>query len=704
MSIKEEILLYLNSSDVPKTIEDITEVLDFHEKEDIGHIFSSLREMEKSSDIIVTKKGKFATPSHFGLDKGIYKGAGISGGGIVRSQDNEYYIPSRHAKGAMPGDSVLVQRLKNEPKGKREVAQVVKIIEKYEGLYTGIIYNEGRHYAFKSDTNIPVKVRISRRDLNGAQPADKVSVRLNRKDRHTDTVSASVVVNYGKADTLEANYKAILDYHNIKSDFPDDALMQAKTQYNNPDIEKELKVRKDLREHTIFTIDGEDALDLDDAVSIERTSDGYKLGVHIADVSYYVTHNSPLDKEAYQRGTSVYFADKVVPMLPKEISNGICSLFENQDRLALSCQMNIDREGNIKKYNIFKSVIRSVKKCTYSDINAIFDGSAGEDIINAYENILPDLNIMKELAQILYKKRLSRGALDFETTESKIVLDEDGIAIDVKKRESGFTQRLIEDFMLCANECVASHVYYMEAPFVYRIHEEPSSDKTAPFLKIASVLGYKLKGKNISLRSRTLQDIIEFFNKTPYKRLISAIALRSLMKAKYSPDCKGHYGLALKTYCHFTAPIRRYPDLVCHRILKHLISGEPLNKIEKRYRGFVQNASVASSELEIRAMNAERDIEDLFKAQYMSKYIGSEFDGTISSVTNFGFYVELDNTIEGLVRIASVTDDYYEFDEERLCFTGNGTKRRFAIGDAVKIRVIASDITTSNIDFELIID
>ena len=462
--------------------------------------------------------------------------------------------------------------------------------------------------------------------------------------------------------------------------------------------EEEMVGRRDLRDKEIFTIDGDDTKDIDDAISIDILENGnYKLGVHIADVSYYVRENTHIDEEAYDRGTSVYLADRVIPMLPHKLSNGICSLNPNEDRLAMSCEMEIDNKGNVVSYDIFESVINSKKQMTYNNVNKIFD----ENIIpEGYEKFTDSLLKMKDLAAILRKNKIERGYIDFDIDESKIIVDEKGEAIDVVLRDRGTGQRLIEDFMIAANETVATCIYFMDLPFVYRIHGKPNEEKINSFIKFIGLLGYKIKGKYEEVTPKDMQKILEQLKEKKEFHLLSTLLLRSMQKAIYDTNNIGHFGLASKCYTHFTSPIRRYPDTTVHRLIRTYLFDKKINpETVDYYEHKLPFLTEHSSTKERDAIECERQVDDLKKAEYMMKHIGERYTGMISSVTNFGFFVELPNLVEGLVKVSDLTDDKYIFDETTFSLRGVNNKRGYRLGDKVNVIVKDANKLTRTIDF-----
>lgn len=465
----------------------------------------------------------------------------------------------------------------------------------------------------------------------------------------------------------------------------------------------ELENRRDLRDKQIVTIDGADAKDLDDAISVEKLSNGnYRLGVYISDVSYYVDKDSPMDKEAYSRGTSVYLVDRVIPMLPHRLSNGICSLNPGEDRLTLGCEMEIDHNGHVVSHDIFQSVINSSARMTYKEVNQILVDQ-DEELRQQYVEFVPLFEAMEDLAEILRKKRFGRGAIDFNFKEAQVIVDDTGHPIDVIIRERSVAERLIEEFMLIANETVAEHFHWMELPFIYRIHEDPDEEKLKNFYQFLGQFGYQVKGTANEVHPQALQQVLDLVKGEQEEMVISKLLLRSLKQAKYDFNSIGHFGLATKFYTHFTAPIRRYPDLIVHRLIRtYLIEGKVDENIQNHWKAKLPEIAKHTSERERIAGDAERETDDLKKAEYMLDKIGEEFDGVISSVTNFGIFVELENTVEGLVHVTDLTDDYYNFDERSYAMIGERTGNVFRIGDAITIKVADVNLEEHSVDFEVV--
>ncbi|MBC8536673.1 ribonuclease R [Feifania hominis] len=611
------------------------------------------------------------------------------------------FVPGAGTHGAMHTDRVEARVVKPKTEERSAEGEITRVLQRNVTSVTGTLESDRgrRFYAVPDDPRYGEEIEIKKGELMGAKRRDKVLVALDGyNSRDNRYQRGRVTANFGPADTLGANYRSVLHDHSVRMEFPDEVKAEAARLFSRGVPESELEGRLDLRGETVFTIDGADAKDFDDAISIEKTAEGYTLGVHIADVSHYVTKNSAIDAEAFARGTSIYFTDQVVPMLPFELSNELCSLKPGVDRLTLSCIMQLDAAGKVVGHTIRKSVIRSVKRCVYGEVNAVLGGTADEPTAGSYESIRGELLLMRELAGLLTARRRRRGALNFETVESQIVVDENAEPVDIVPRERGESERIIEEFMLLANETVAEHLCRRRLPCVYRVHEKPDPEKVQSFLRVAGALGLHARLVGGELCPKGMQSMLEQAAGKPFERVISNLLIRSMMKAKYSAENLGHFGIAAKYYCHFTSPIRRYPDLAVHRILTAMETGG-LDGRKAAFERFAEAAAEQSTECEIRALEAERDIEDLYKALYMAKFVGEEFDGFVSSVTGFGLFVELPNTVEGLVHISDLDDDYYVFDEEKLRLTGERGGRVFALGDPIRVRLVRSDITARQIDF-----
>ncbi len=603
------------------------------------------------------------------------------------------FIPGRDLGGALPGDTLLLQVNKDNPRGPS--GRVMSILETGPHLYAGRLVLAGpHHWEIAPDAFIRYALPIRKSNLGDAVENDKVRFSVERDEQ--GDLYAIVTRVYGSADSARVCADAIVDAAGIPTAFPAEVVRTADSLKAAGISEDDLKDRTDLRSRVIFTIDGADAKDLDDAVSLERVDDGWLLGVHIADVSNYVRENTPLDAEAQQRGTSVYFADRVIPMLPVALSNGICSLNANEDKLTLSVLMTLDKHGACRHTELRKSIIRSCVRGVYGEINALLDGSATDNLHQKYAMVGDALADMKALADMLRRKAAQRGTMDLISSEPVFILDENGHPADIRARASGESEGIIEQFMIAANEQVAAFALQNGLPFVFRVHEQPDPEK----LQNVSLLAHRLGLKHYRLDKQSDQrDLMDEAKSTPYARLISDQLLRSMAKARYSEKGLGHYGLALKDYCHFTSPIRRYPDLAIHRILTDCLGGQPIDRLTAHYASFVQRAASFSSEFEIRAMTAERECESCYKAEYMSRFIGEEFEGVISSVSAFGFFVELPNSVEGLVRMETLPERELRFDEVASLVTRNG-RAKYTVGQRIAVRVTGTDVSAGQIDFE----
>ncbi len=621
--------------------------------------------------------------------------------GFIKRCDNdeEIFIPGKFLCGAMPGDTVLARYIDSRsgsPEG--EVADILKTAS---AKLTGVIVKDENRLMFKPDTMSKTPIKIAGDDII-CKEGDKVLAEIiYRGSRHADH-RVKILFSFGDSQKAEACAQAMLTVNGIPTEFSESAMHQAKKISAAGIWEYDFKDRLDLRDKPIFTIDSAESKDLDDAVSIEKTNDGgYVLGVHIADVSHYVRGNSPLDKEALDRGTSIYYSNKVIPMLPKELSNGICSLNPNENRLTFSAIMNIDEYGELKSFKFAKSVICSRVKGIYKEINTILDDTASEEIKEKYAQLIPSVKIMNELADKRLALRKKRGAPAIETSESKIIMDDNNICIDVVPRTRGKSEMIIEEFMLLANESAASLARENELPFVYRIHESPSPEKISDLKEALTKMNVQYPVFS-EAKPCHLAQILENAREKPCYPAVNMMTLRSMAKAKYDPNPVGHFGLALDDYAHFTSPIRRYPDLAIHRILTDYVSGADKERLAGRYSGFVSRASQHSTDMEIRAMNIERDCEDCYKAEYMQQHIGEEFMGFITSVTEFGFYAELPNTIEGLVHINTLPEGNYVYDGF-FTISDEYSSASYSVGDTVKVMCSKADVNSGNIDFEIIL-
>lgn len=667
---------------------------------ELDEVLNSLLE---EGSIIITRKNKYGLTEKMNMVAGRIQGNKKGFGFLIPDNKDlrDLFIPAENLNGAMNDDRVIVRLTAGESGTRKSEGEVVRILKRANARIVGTFEN-GNGYGFvvPDDPRIYQDVFVSKSDFNGAKDGYKVVVEITKWPEARRNPEGIVVEVLGHKDDVGTDIISIIRGHNLPEEFPIEVENQAgkiPELVSDADIAK----RRDLREKTIVTIDGEDAKDLDDAVSLEILPDGnYLLGVHIADVSQYVFENSYLDKEALKRGTSVYLIDRVVPMLPKRLSNGICSLNPQIERLTLSCDMVIDKKGKVKEYEIYESVIKARERMTYENVNKIL---AGNDpmLTERYGYLIDTFRQMEELMLILNKKRRLRGSIDFEFEETKIILDEKGRPIEIKPYERGISERIIEEFMLVCNETVAEHIYWKEIPFIYRVHEDPDAEKLQAFNEFIFNFGYHLKGI-AEIHPKALQQLTDQIKGTKEERIINTLMLRSLKKARYTSESIGHFGLAAKYYCHFTSPIRRYPDLMIHRIIKEDIHGKLTEKRLKHLSSIIESIAEQSSIRERAADEAEREVEDLKKAEYMKDRIGEEYDGIISSVTSFGMFVELENTIEGLVHMSNMEDDYYQFDETHHMLIGERRRRTFRIGDSIRIKVLNADIANRTIDFSLV--
>ncbi|MEH7625884.1 ribonuclease R [Bacillus subtilis] len=688
----------------PLTVQELEEMLNITEAEEFKELVKALVALEEKGLIVRTRSDRYGIPEKMNLIKGKIS-AHAKGFAFLLPEDtslSDVFIPPNELNTAMNGDIVMV-RLNSQSSGSRQEGTVIRILERAIQRVVGT-YTETRNFGFviPDDKKITSDIFIPKNGKNGAAEGHKVVVKLTSYPEGRMNAEGEVETILGHKNDPGIDILSVIHKHGLPGEFPADAMEQASSTPDTID-EKDLKDRRDLRDQVIVTIDGADAKDLDDAVTVTKLDDGsYKLGVHIADVSHYVTENSPIDKEALERGTSVYLVDRVIPMIPHRLSNGICSLNPKVDRLTLSCEMTINSQGLVTEHEIFQSVIKTTERMTYSDVNKILVDD-DEELKQKYEPLVPMFKDMERLAQILRDKRMDRGAVDFDFKEAKVLVDDEGAVKDVVIRERSVAEKLIEEFMLVANETVAEHFHWMNVPFIYRIHEEPNAEKLQKFLEFVTTFGYVVKGTAGNIHPRALQSILDAVRDRPEETVISTVMLRSMKQAKYDPQSLGHFGLSTEFYTHFTSPIRRYPDLIVHRLIRtYLINGKVDEATQEKWAERLPDIAEHTSSMERRAVDAERETDDLKKAEYMLDKIGEEFDGMISSVTNFGMFVELPNTIEGLVHVSFMTDDYYRFDEQHFAMIGERTGNVFRIGDEITVKVVDVNKDERNIDFEIV--
>ncbi|MBQ6999155.1 MAG: ribonuclease R [Clostridia bacterium] len=699
MDRKEKVLAFIrDEAYVPCTFADIAALLAVPEA-DYDTLSDILSSLEQSGEIVKTKKRRYVSAASAGFVKGKYRGNQRGFGFVIPDNGDDVFVPASATHGAMNGDIVLVSIISHSKSDKKREGEVVRVIEHSNSVIVGKFERE-RNFSFVTpdDPKITNDIFIPKSKTLNAKNGHKVVVNITKWSDGTRNPEGEVTEILGFPSQTGVDVLSVMKQYDLSEDFPKAVLEEAKSL--NCDIsQEEISDRIDFRNKKVFTIDGADAKDLDDAVCVEKNENGYTLSVHIADVTHYVREGSAIDKEAFKRGTSVYLADRVVPMLPKELSNGICSLNPKEDRLTLSVVMDIDFNGNVKSHAVERGIIKTVERMTYDDVTAILEGN--KKLTDKYVYIKEEIFHMAELSAILKKKRVNRGSINFDFPEAKIVLDDKGKPIDVYKYRPTVAHGIIEEFMLICNETVAQQFYWLEAPFVYRVHEKPSMEKLTAFNDFLRNMSFKIKGGE-DVQLREFANLLSKIDGTPMENIISRVMLRSLMKAKYSPENMGHFGLAFNYYCHFTSPIRRYPDLAIHRIIKEYLVNTPSNHRQDKLHQFAASAALHSSEMELNAQEAEREVEDLKKAQYMIGKIGERFDGVISSVASFGFFVELDNTVEGFVRVADLKDDYYIYDEKNLTLTGEHNKKVYKIGDNVRVEVSAVNTALREIDFALV--
>ena len=654
-------------------------------------------ELRTEGVIMMKKAMKAGLCSRLNVQAGTVSRLSRTFGFVMTDGGTEYFVPGKCMLGAMPGDRVLVGDIPSrsgEPEG-----EVLDIISFGSSQLTGRIeFVDGSPYLVP-DTASKNHITIVTGESIKFSDGDKALAEIVYRGRRHAEHKVKITSVFGSSQQASSCAASILAIHGAETEFPDDVLKEARKIEEGGIQEYSFNNREDLRDMAIFTIDGAESKDLDDAVSVEKTSKGWLLGVHIADVSHYVKGNSAIDKEAMKRGTSIYYADKVIPMLPKELSNGICSLNPDEDRLTLSAFMELDSEGGIMSYRFCKSVIRSRVKGVYSEINSILSGNAAQEILDKYAHVKNEIALMDELADVLIAKRQRRNAPDLDTTESKLIIDENGVCCDVVPRERGKSERIIEEFMLTANEAAARLARDKKVPFVYRIHEAPPEAKVEALQELLPKFGLECPHFT-EFKPYHASKILESARGTDKYEAVNLMVLRSMAKAKYSPEPLGHFGLVLEDYAHFTSPIRRYPDLAIHRIITDILAGYDTQWLEKRYSGFAVNASERSSAAEIKAVTIERECEDCYKAEYMKAHIGESFEARISSVTEFGFYAELPNTIEGLIHIRTLPEGEYAYSEP-VSLTEIRSGVTYSLGQTVHIVCAAVNVSDGMIDFVL---
>ena len=696
--MENEILELLKLNDKALSVYDIYDALNLKTTEDLKNLMKELNKLEDNLQIYRTKKDNYLLFQNCHLKVGTFIGNKKGFGFVDIDGDDDVHIAQANTNNAVHGDRVIVEI--TSQKGKDLDGRIVRIVDRKLDNMVGEYYVDKNGFgAIKLDNDkINIQITVPRELSLSAVPGHKVLVKVTNKLKGNN-YNGQIIKILGHKTDPGVDILSVAAKYNINDEFSKEVMEEVEKIPDSVSLE-EMKGRKDLRDEIIFTIDGDDTKDIDDAISVKKLENGnYILGVHIADVSYYVRENTKLDEEAYERGTSVYLADRVIPMLPRKLSNGICSLNPNVARLAMSCTMEIDESGNVVDYDIFESVIQSRIQMTYKKVNKILNNEGVPEGYEEYKDILLD---MKEVANRLRKNKIARGYIDFEIDEAKLIVDDKGQVTDVVLRDRGAGEKLIEDFMIAANETVATHIYFMELPFVYRIHGVPSEEKIANFIKFIGVLGYKVTGKYKEITPKAMQNLLEELKEKKEFHILSTLMLRSMQKAVYDKSNIGHFGLASKCYTHFTSPIRRYPDTTVHRLLRTYLFNKQIDKDTIEYwDNKLVYLTEHCSERERAAQDCEREVDDMKIAEYMEKHIGEEYDGIVSSVVSFGLFVELPNLIEGLIKMDDLKDDRYIFDETTFSLVGQNTKKRYRLGDKLHVKVKAASKESRTVDFEL---
>ena len=659
-----------------------------------------LDQLISQGKIIVDSQSRYGLPGDnikVGTFSATQRGYGFV---IVEGEEDDIFIPEKATMSAMHGDKVILV-LSDEKSGKRQEGAISKVLERATSEVVGT-FEKSKHFGFVVPDNSKFNqdIFIPKEHIKGAVTGHKVVARITDYGNGSKKPEGRIIEVIGHINDPGVDIMSIIKAYDFPIEFPEDVMRQLES---IPDeiSQKDIDGRLDIRDLTLVTIDGEDAKDLDDAISISKEGDIYRLGVHISDVSHYVTEGSPLDKEALKRGTSIYLVDRVIPMLPPKLSNGICSLNPDVDRLALSCFMDIDSKGNLVSHKIAETVIRSNRRMSYTNVSKIIEDE-DEEVINEYKDLVPMFNLMLELSEILKKRRHKRGAINFDFPESKIIVDENGKAVDIKAYDRNKATKIIEEFMLMANETVAEDFYWQEIPFLYRTHDIPDEEKIRELGILIHNFGYSLKTGGEDIHPKEIQKLLNKIEDTPEEGLITRITLRSMKQAKYTVDNTGHFGLSSKYYSHFTAPIRRYPDLQIHRIIKENLGGKLKEGRVSHYGKILYEVANRSSKMERKAEDAEREVTKMKKVEYMEDHIGEVFQGVISGVTSWGMYVELPNTVEGMISLSDMKDDYYFYDDQRYRMVGEHTKKTYNLGQKVKVQVTNADKLMRTIDFILV--
>ena len=702
--MKEKILEFMESTEyVPMKAKEMAYVLGVP-KNKYQDFVLELNKLEDEYKIVRNRKNMYRL-SEVKTYEGKYR-KNSQGFGFVKVDEleDEIYVSRENSLNALNEDIVIVEIIEEKTKAKSAEGRILKIVKHEKDTVVGIFQKqENFGFVVPDDKAFGTDIFISKNNFGKARNNHKVLVQITKYPEKGKNAEGKIIEVIGNVNQAGVDMLSLIKEYSLPAKFPEEVVNEAKSKGSKVNSD-EIGNRVDLRSKEIFTIDGEDAKDLDDAVRVEKLENGnYLLDVHIADVSHYVKQDSLLDKEAYIRGTSIYMLGRVIPMLPRELSNGICSLNANEDRFTLSCTMEIDELGNVVDSKVYKAVIKVTERMTYNDVQKILDKS-DEEALKKYQKYIGHFELMAELANILKNKRLDKGYLNLDIPESKIELDQDGWAIDIHKYETHFSNEIIEQFMLIANETIAEKFYWLEAPFIYRVHEEPDIDKIRELNKFLSNLKLKIKTNGETVHSKALAQVLDEVKGKPEEKVVSNLVLRSLKLAKYDSENKGHFGIASKFYCHFTSPIRRYPDLFIHRVISEYL--EKGYNVSKEFieigKVLAKDAAMESSEREKIATKVERDAEKIKKAEYMEKRIGKVYPGIVSSITCFGMFVELENTVEGLIRFDDLgSNEYFIFDEDRKCLIGEHTKTTYKIGTPVTIRVKDASKLLRQIDFEI---
>ena len=697
----EKILAMVNDHQYhPMTIDEMAQVLGF-DKQEKKVLRNTVEELLKEGSLLKIKKEKIVLPERYGVYVGRIDVNKRGFGFVFRGEGKgDIFVPENALKTAMNGDKVQVKLIRENAGTRRAEGEILEVLERKNSKIIGV-YEQTKAFGFVSpeDQKLQHDIFISKSNRNFAETGDVVVVEITKWPEKGRNPEGIIVEILGKKGDKGVDILTVVKKFNLPEAFPPKVLSYTDTLSETAE-EKEFSKRRDLRGEKIMTIDGADAKDLDDAVSVVKLENGlYKLSVHIADVSHYVRENTPLDKEAFKRATSVYLLDLVIPMLPEKLSNGLCSLNPFEPKLALSCDMIIDGEGKVVEHEIYESVIESKLRATYEDVTKVLQGEMNETLAK-YEEFVPMIEDMRDLQRILEKKREKRGAIEFDFPESKIKLDKLGKPVEVSLYPREISNKIIEEFMLVCNETVSEHMFWTHMPFIYRVHEEPDEEKLKAFTEFSYNLGYPVK-LYAGIQPKSLQEVLKKVEGKKEEPVLSKLLLRSMMQARYAPENIGHFGLAATYYSHFTSPIRRYPDLLIHRIIKEFLHGKIDEKRVRSLVPIVSEASKQASEMERVAVDAERELDALKKAEFMQQHIGEVFEGIISSVTNFGLFVELPNTIEGLVHITSLYDDYYVYDERYMTLIGERTGKKYALGEKIRVLVSNVNLDSREIFFEV---